>query len=114
MHSSVFNLWATELAMRGHFRMEAAPVFTRRGMVCEGTGHTAGGLNVVGRERQEKAFDGLIADVGFKQAAFPLDWDPSAPFIRLGLCYDAPVSAHVPFELSNEVRAEDPYWSGRT
>ena len=53
--------------------MEASSVFTRGGVICEGAGHTAGGLNVVGRKRQEEAFDELVADVGFKQFALPLD-----------------------------------------
>ena len=111
---SVFNVWTAEFAMRWRVGVKAAPVFTRGGVVCEGAGHTAGGLNVIGRERQEEAFGRLIADVGFKQPTFPLDGDPPASFVRLGLREDAPVSAHVPFELSKKVRAEDFYWNRRT
>ena len=103
----MFSVWTAKLAVGWCVGMKASPVFTRGGVVCEGASHTAGGLNVIGRERQEKAFGGLIADVGFKQPTFPLDGDPPASFVRLGLCEDAPVSTHVPLELSKKVRAED-------
>ena len=94
--------------------MEAPPVFACRGVSGEGAGHTAGGLNVVGRERQEEALDGLVADVGFKQSTLPFDGDPTAPFVRLGFCDDAPMPAHIPFEFPEEIRAEDLDGSRRT
>ena len=94
--------------------MEASPVFARGGVIGEGTGHTAGGLNVIGRERQEEALDRLVADVGFKQSTLPFYGDPAAPFVRLGFCDDAPVSAHIPLEFPEEIRAEDLDGSRRT
>ena len=94
--------------------MEVPPVFARGGVIGEGASHTAGGLNVIGRERQEEALDGLVADIRFKQSTLPFDGDPAAPFVRLGFCDDAPVSAHIPFEFPEEIRAEDFDGSRRT
>ena len=110
----VFYTCSAKFAVRRHFWVEAPSVFARGGVIGEGAGHTAGGLNVIGREHQEEALDGLVADVGFKQSTLPFDGDPTAPFVRLGFHDDAPMSAHIPFEFPKEIRAEDFDGSHRT
>ena len=66
----MFCVGTAKLAVRGHVWMEAALVFTRRGVICKGASHMAGGLNVIGCKRQEEALDGLVANVGFNQLTF--------------------------------------------
>ena len=85
VRSGVFGVGPAELAVRRLIRVKALAIFARRGVVCQGASHTAGGLNVVARKHQEEAFCMLVADVGLEQSALSSYWDPSMAFIRLGL-----------------------------
>ena len=84
--------------------MEAATIFSCRGVIRQGVGHAARGLNVIRRKCHEKGLIFLIDNARFEQSAFSPDREPPSAFIRLGLSEDLPVFVHVPFELVNEVR----------
>ena len=68
MLASVFYGWSAMFTVSRLVWVEATAVFACWGMVREGAGHTAHGLNVIPRERQEEALRMLVADVRLEQS----------------------------------------------
>ena len=113
MVSGMLGLRSAGLAEGGFVWMEAPPVFARRGVICQGASHTANGRYIIARQSHEEGFARLVSNVGFEFPTSPFDWEPAAAFVRLGRGKGTPVGRHVPFELADEVRPQDPEGSGR-
>ena len=105
---------STGLAVRGQFRMKSFAVFAHRGMVCSGVGHAAHGFDIVTGQVEEETVMGLVDNVWLEEPTLISYRHPSAAFVRLGICKNAPMARHIPFELVEEVQAEDANRDGRT
>ena len=102
------------LAVCREFWMKPFAVFARGGMVCSSAGHAAHGFDIIAGHVEEEATTGFVDNVWFEEPTLTSYGHPSAAFVRLGICEDAPVARHIPFELVEEVRAEDADRNGRT
>ena len=94
--------------------MKSFSVFARGGMIGGGAGHAAHGFYIVARHVKKKAATSFVDSVWFEEPTLASYGHPAASFVRLGLREDTPVARHIPFELVNEVRAEDANRNGRT
>ena len=94
--------------------MKSFAEFARGGMIGGGAGHAAHGFYIVTRHVKEESATSLINNVWLEEPTLASYGHPAASFVRLGLREDAPVARHIPFELVNEVRAEDANRNGRT
>ena len=94
--------------------MKSFAVFARGGMICSGAGHAAHGFDIVAGHVKEKAATSSINNIRFEEPTLISYGHPSAAFVHLGICENAPMARHIPFELINIVRAEDANRNGRT
>ena len=113
MVPGMLGLRSAGFAKCGFVRMESLSIFARRGVICQGAGHTANGRYVIPGQSREESLARLVGDVGFELPTSPFNWEPAAALVRMGRGENAPVSCHVPFELADEVRLQDLEGSGR-
>ena len=111
--SGMLGLRSAGLAECGFVRMELLSIFARRGVICQGAGHTANGRYVIPGQSREESLARLIGDIGFELPTYPFNWEPAAALVRMGRGENAPVSCHVPLELADEVQPQDLEGSGR-
>ena len=102
------------LAVCGEVWMKSFAVFARGGMISGGAGHAAHGFDIVAGHVKEEAATSFVDNIRFEEPTLTSYGHPSASFVRLGVCENAPVARHIPFELVNKVRAEDADRNGRT